>query len=107
PSQRRSSRHGVLKQLPSGNFELKLRKAWSHDVMALIDRAERLALLGQDEKSRAISLSSGFLKSYNLFAPGSSPATLRFNRAAVGAHFADLDSAPISKLAARIPVIDH
>jgi hypothetical protein len=40
PGERRRFRHGVLQQLPTGDFELTLRTAWRRDVMATVDRAE-------------------------------------------------------------------
>lgn len=107
PGERRRFRHGVLQQLPSGDFELTLRTAWRHDVMYTVYKAERLTLLGKDEDGRPISLLSGFLKQFNLPASERSPAAFHFDRVFLGAHFVDENSAALTELSARIPVLDH
>ncbi len=107
PGSRRRFRHGTLKQVPTGHFELTLRTAWNRDVMATIDRAERLTLLGKGEADRLISLTAGFLKEYSLSASESSSATFHFDRLFLGAHFSDEDSAALTELGARIPALDH
>lgn len=107
PEARRRTRYGVLQQLPAGHFELTLRTAWRHEVMKAVDQAERITLLGKAQDGRPISLSDGFLKEHNLPMPESSPATFHFNRVFLGAHFPEEDSAVLTELRARIPVLDH
>lgn len=107
PEARRRTRQGVLQQLPTGHFELTLRKAWHREVMNAVDQAERLTLLGKDEAGRPISLSDGFLKEHSLLTPESSPATFHFDRVFLGAHFLEENSAILTELSARIPALDH
>ena len=100
PGARRRSRHGVLQQLQTGHFELTLRTAWPPDVMATIDRAEHVSLLGRDQSGRPISLLAGFLTSF-------SSATFHFDRIFVGAHFPNEDDAYLAELSTYIPALDH
>lgn len=75
--------------------------------MQMIDRSERITLLGKDEGGLPFTLADGFLMSYSHSGPEKSSATFHFNYAFRGAHFKDETSAILTELSIRIPTVAH